>query len=142
MTITSIARLAVKGGKQVGKLIKNGKVTKWIKENPKTAAGIFGAGGLTAAAIIKAATSSKKEQYDYMKRFFGLSNPFVNPIGCWDAMINKRTTVNELDNPLLKYWCDRIDKNYQKYYDNLSPQEKVREFYKNGGKGLNFTKNE
>lgn len=138
---TSIVRLAVNNGKQVGKLIKNGKVTKWIKENPKTAAGIFGAGGLAVAAIVKAATSSRKEQNDYMKNFV-LTNPYINPIGCFDALINKRTNVNELDNPLLKYWSDRIDKNYQKYYDNLSPQEKVREFYKNGGKGLNFTKNE
>ena len=141
MTITSIARLAVKGGKYAGKLIKNGKVTNWIKRNPKEAT-FFGAAGLFGVGLeVKWLTSTKKEKNDWMKRF-ALANPYINPIGCWDAMINNRTTVNEFDTPFAKYFVDKYDNDYQKYYDNLSPQEKVREFYKNGGKGLNFTKNE
>ena len=36
------------------------------------------------------------------------------------------------------YLIEHNNEQCQKYYDNLSPQDKVREFYKNGGKGVNF----
>ena len=44
------------------------------------------------------------------------------------------------DNPLLKPIIDKNNKSYQEYYDKLTPQQRIQEFYNSGGKGVNFDK--
>lgn len=67
-----------------------------------------------------------------------LLNPYTNPLGCWQHVFNPNKEPNALDGPILKYLINHNNEQCQKYYDNLTPHEKVREYYKNGGKGINF----
>ncbi|MDE6138888.1 MAG: hypothetical protein K2F57_05405, partial [Candidatus Gastranaerophilales bacterium] len=67
-----------------------------------------------------------------------LLNPYTNPLGWGQHVFNPNKEPNALDGPILKYLIDHNKEQCQKYYDNLSPQEKVKEFYKDGGKGVNF----
>lgn len=107
---------------------------KIVKKNPLLVAGGAGVVGLIG---YKAATSSRKQQTDAMNRML-LLNPYTNPLGCWQHVFNPNKEPNALDGPILKYLIDHNNEQCQKYYDNLSLQEKVREYYKNGGKGVNF----
>ena len=76
-----------------------------------------------------------------MNRMLILQNPFLNPFGWMYHGFNPAdNNPNAFDGVLVKYLVDKNNAEYQKYYDNLTPQEKVKEFYKNGGKGVNFDK--
>ena len=114
-----------------------GKVVNYVMKNPKKTAALA-AGGVGAAALIgyKAATTTRKESTEQMNRFI-LMNPVLNPLGWMTHLINPNdTTPGVLDNPIVKYVVDKNNARYQEYYDNLSQADKIKEFYKNGGKGV------
>ena len=114
-----------------------GNAIKYVKKNP-LAFGVVGEGLLGGLIIGKAMTKTRKEATEDLNRMI-LTNPALNPLGCFYHMLNpKDTEANALDGPILKFFVDKNNKRYQEYYDNLSPAEKVQEFYKNGGKGVNF----
>ena len=93
--------------------------------------------GLTAYAIYKECTMTKKEKLDWSKRQV-LSNPYLNPLGCY-THIDNENKINDLDSQLVKDIVAKYDKEYQEDYNKLTQAEKVQEYYKNGGKGLNFS---
>lgn len=66
-----------------------------------------------------------------------LTNPFLNPMGFMHHTINPKAGPNALDG-IAGIMVDKNNYNYQKYYESLSPQEQVLEYYKNGGRGVNF----
>lgn len=109
---------------------------KIVKKNPLLVAGGAGVIGLIG---YKAATSSRKQQTEALNRTLILQNPFINPLGWLNHMVNPASTEpTALDGPFVKYFVDINNKRCQEYYDNFSQQEKVSEFYKDGGKGVNF----
>lgn len=126
-------------GNVLGSTIGSGFVknaVKFVKKNPLLVAGGAGVVGIIG---YKAATSSRKQQTETMNRLLILQNPFVNPLGWAQHLINPyNNEPNALDGPIVKYLVERNNEQAQKYYDNLTPQEKVREYYKDGGKGVNF----
>lgn len=93
--------------------------------------------GLTAYAIYKECTMTKKEKIDFAKRQ-ALANPYLNPLGCFQHMASDCKINEDLDSPWAKEMARKYDKEYEDYCNNLSPSERVQEFYKNGGKGVNF----
>ncbi len=114
-----------------------GVAKNYVKKHP-TACITTGAAGLTGLVIAKALTTSRKQATDDMNRMI-LTNPALNPLGCFYHVLNPNdTTPNAFDGPILKYFVDKNNQKYQEYYNNLSPSEKVQEFYKNGGKEVNF----
>lgn len=127
-------------GNVLGKSILGSSFLKsavgFVKKKPLIVAGGAGVVGLIG---YKAATSSRKQQTDEMNRLLYLQNPFINPFGCWQHMVNPgNMEPNALDGPIVKYLVDRNNERYQEYYDNLSSPEKIKEFYQNGGRGVNF----
>lgn len=114
-----------------------GKVVNYVMKKPKKTAALA-AGGVGVAALIgyKAATTTRKESTDQVNRFI-LMNPVLNPLGWMTHLINPNgTTPGVLDNPIVKYVVDKNNARYQEYYDNLSHVDQIKEFYKNGGKGV------
>ena len=102
----------------------------------KTAA--LATGGLGIAALIgyKAATTTRKQANDQINHML-LINPMLNPLGWFKHVVNPgKTETDVLDNLLIKYVVDANNKRYQEYYNNLSQTDKVKEFYKNGGRGF------
>ena len=43
----------------------------------------------------------------------------------YHAVNPKNTKTDKLDNPIVRYVVDRNNKQYQEYYDKLSPADKV-----------------
>ena len=83
-------------------------------------------------------TDTRKKQTERANRFV-LTNPFLNPTGFVTHMFKFNDIKTGIfDSPIAKYLVERNNERYQKYYDKLSPFEKVQEFYKNGGKGVRF----
>lgn len=109
-------------GKILGSTIGSGFVknaVSFVKKNPLLVAGGAGVVGLVS---YKAVTSSRKQQTDVMNRLLYLQNPFLNPIGCWQHILNPTNNEpNTLDGPIVKYLVDRNNEQAQKYYDNLTP---------------------
>ena len=110
-------------------------VGSWVRKNPIGTVGIVAGAGLIAYA---AATKSKKQNVDAINHM-ALTNPMLNPLGWMTHIFNPASKeAGVLDSPFAKYVVDRNNKSYQEYYNNLSPSEKVAEFYKNGGRGVTF----
>ena len=110
---------------------------KYVVKNPKKNAALA-AGGLGIAALIgyKAATTTRKQANDQINHML-LINPMLNPLGWFKHVVNPgKTETDVLDNLLIKYVVDANNKRYQEYYNNLSQTDKVKEFYKNGGRGF------
>ena len=124
----------------IGRIASNALTTvvNVVRKHPKTtvacAAGALGIGGLIAYS---AATTTRKQQTEAMNRMY-LMNPFLNPIGWFTHVINPLSTETTPLDGMAKYFVDTNNKRYQEWYNNLTPQEKVQEFYRNGGKGVNF----
>ncbi len=124
----------------VGKIISS--AVSGFQKMSKTEKALVGVGvagtGLITAAAYKAAKRTRKQNTDYMNYFY-LSNPILNPIGCFSHMLNPaKTELTPLDVGLVRYLVEQNNKRYQEYYDKLPPSEKVKEFYQNGGKGVIF----
>jgi hypothetical protein len=105
----------------------------YVKAHPLKSALIGGTFGLgTGLVLYKAATTHQKEAQEQMDRFV-LSNPLVNPFGCFNHAFNKdNVTPTEYDNPLISYIVN-------KHANNENPEaESVKEFYENGGKGIRY----
>ena len=114
-----------------------GKVVNYVMKNPKKTAALA-AGGVGIAALIgyKAATTTRKQANDQINHML-LMNPMLNPLGWFQHLVNPgKTEAGTLDNPFIKLIVDKNNKEYQEYYDNLSHADKIKEFYKNGGRGF------
>lgn len=124
------------GVNAIAKNLFNGAVNI-VKKHPVVVAGGLGVAGLLTYGALSVARSTKI-QNEAVNRFY-LTNPILNPLGCWGHMFNPADTeANALDGPIVKYIVDRNNKYYQERYDNLTPQQKVQEFYNNGGRGIHF----
>lgn len=108
----------------------------FVKKNPLSTAGIAAGVGVTGLIAYKAATASRKKQTDFMNHML-LINPFLNPMGFMHHTINPKAGPNALDG-IAGIMVDKNNNNNQKYYESLPPQEQVLEYYKNGGRGVNF----
>lgn len=97
---------------------------------------LIAASGLGLAGLIgyKAATSSRKQQTETMNKLLFLNNPFLNPLGWVQHTLNPNLKPNALDGPLVNYMVERNNENYNKY----SIPEEIKEYYKNGGRGVIF----
>lgn len=119
----------------IGKIV--GSIVNVAKKYPiATTAGV----GVAGIIGYKAATTSRKQAVDTLNWFY-LSNPYTNPLGCWQHMFDwahKNNTPKALDGPIANYIVNQNNKSYQDYYNNLSDFERVQEFYRNGGKGVQF----
>lgn len=118
----------------IGKIL--GTIVNVAKKYPiATTAGV----GVAGLIGYKAATVPRKQAVDTMNWFY-LSNPYLNPSGWWQHSFDftHKNATNALDGPIVNYVVEKNNKAYQDYYNNLSPAEKVQEFYKNGGKGVKF----
>ena len=119
------------------------RVSNFVSKNPKlvkcaTSTGIVGTAGLLAFAV--ATSFTKKEERDISNRLV-LTNPVLNPLGWGHHLFNpKNKETGVLDSPIVKYIVDKNNKEYDEYYSQLTPAEKVEEFYQNGGKGVRFNK--
>ena len=121
----------------IGSIVSN--VVNYAIKHPKTTTALA-TGGIGVAALVgyKAATTTHKQANDQLN-YMILSNPMLNPLGWFNHAVNpKNTETDMLDNPIVKSVVDRNNKQYQEYYDKLSTADKVKEFYANGGKGVNF----
>lgn len=105
----------------IGSILSN--VVNYAAKNPKTTA-VLTTGGIGLAALVgyKAATTTPKQANDQVN-YMLLTNPMLNPLGWFTHAVNPNNSDGLLDGPIVKH---------------LSSQEKIREFYKNGGKGVNF----
>ena len=127
-SLLNIRRVVITGGKTA----KN-----FIKKHPVASTAAL---GFTGLVIGKALTTTKKEASDNANRMV-LMNPVINPLGFFNHMLHPNdTNANELDNPIIKYFVDRNNRKYQADSNASTQSEQVREFYNNGGKGLNFDK--
>lgn len=94
-------------------------------------------GGIGLLAGYTHLTTTKKERIERANQM-ALTNPFLNPFGWGRHLFNSKADINSYDGPLARYLVDRNNKEYDEYYNKLSPQEKIKEFYENGGKGVRF----
>ena len=120
-------------GKIFGSMMGSGVVksaVNFTKKNPLIVAGGLGVAGLIG---YKAATTSRKQQTEAMNQLY-LSNPFINPLGWFQHALNPKLKPNALDGPLVNYVVERNNENCNKY----STPEEIKEYYKNGGKGVIF----
>ena len=113
-----------------------GKVVSYVMKNPKKTAALA-AGGIGVAALIgyKAATTTRKQANDQVNHML-LMNPMLNPLGFFKHLVNPEAETDFLDSPIVKHMVDKNNERYQEYYDNLSQADKIKEFYKNGGRGF------
>ena len=102
----------------------------FTKKNPLIVAGGLGVVGLIG---YKAVTTSRKQQTEAMNQLY-LSNPFINPFGWFQHALNPKLKPNALDGPLVNYVVERNNENCNKY----STPDEIKEYYKNGGKGVIF----
>ncbi len=119
--------------------ILNSNTIKVVRNFLKKPAGQATAvvGGLGLLAGYTHLTTTKKERAERANQAI-LSNPFLNPLGFGRHLFNPKADVNSYDCSLARYLVNRNNEKYDEYYNNLSPQEKIKEFYENGGKGVRF----
>lgn len=121
-------------GKVFGSMCGYGSIksaVNFAKKKPLIVAGGLGLAGLIGYNI---ATSSRKQQTEAMNQMLYLSNPFLNPFGWFQHAVNPNLKPNAWDGPLVNYMVERNNENYNKY----STPEEIKEYYKNGGRGVIF----
>ena len=121
-SLLNIRNLVVSGGKTV---------KKFVKRNPIASTAIFGFSGLLIGKLL---TMDQKKASEFVNHSL-LVNPVLNPSGAVNHILHPAdNSANNFDSPLVK----KLNINSQNKRANLPLSEQVKEFYKNGGKGLNF----